>query len=67
MIMTDNYSAWNDDRWRQAQNSIAPITDLTFKHNLPNVDLGFMHYRRNMPFRGIQVCYRPKVAKISPC
>jgi hypothetical protein len=55
MIMTDGYTAWNDNRWRQAQSSIGPIADFTFKNNVKSVDMGFMHYRRNTPFRGIQV------------
>ncbi|KAJ2915860.1 hypothetical protein MD484_g4542, partial [Candolleomyces efflorescens] len=54
MIMTDGYTAWNDNRWKQAQSSIGPIADFTFKNNVKSVDMGFMHYRRNTPFRGIQ-------------
>jgi len=54
MIMTDNYTGWDDRRWRQAQASIGPIADFTFKNNVKTVDMGFLHYRRDNPFRGIQ-------------
>ncbi|RXW15249.1 hypothetical protein EST38_g10606 [Candolleomyces aberdarensis] len=54
MIMTDGYTAWDDNRWRQAQGSIGPIADFTFSNNVTSVDMGFMHYRRSNPFRGIQ-------------
>ncbi|KAF5338920.1 hypothetical protein D9611_008744 [Ephemerocybe angulata] len=54
MIMTDNYSAWNDGRWRQAEQSLGPIADFTFKQNVTSVDIGFMHYQRTSPFRGVQ-------------
>ncbi|KAJ2922768.1 hypothetical protein H1R20_g14322, partial [Candolleomyces eurysporus] len=57
MIMNDHHRDWDDslnNRWGQAQKSIGPIADFTFRNNVSSVDMAFMHYQRNNPFRGIQ-------------
>ncbi|KAH6905090.1 hypothetical protein BKA70DRAFT_506547 [Coprinopsis sp. MPI-PUGE-AT-0042] len=54
MILNDDYSAWDENRWNQAQRAIGPIAQFAFDKNVTNIDMGFMHYQRNSPIRGLQ-------------
>lgn len=54
MILEDDYSDWNDNRWRQAENAIGPIAQFAYEHKVVNIDMGFMHHKRTSPVVGLQ-------------
>ena len=62
MILEDDYSDWNDNRWNQAQTAIGPIAQFAYDNKVTNIGMGFMHYRRTNPVVGLQLWLLLRIA-----